>query len=48
MLRETTCGWCGGLAEAIGAEVIRAPMGPERTLEVALMRQAIRPDTRKG
>ncbi len=46
MLRETTCGWWGGLAEAIGAEVIRAPMGPEGTLNVVAMRQAIRRDTR--
>ncbi len=48
VLPETTCGWCGGGAEAIGTEVIRTPMGPEGTLDVAAMRQAIRPDTRKG
>lgn len=46
VLPETTYGWCGGVAEAIGAEVIRTPMGPEGTLDVAAMRSAIRPDTR--
>ena len=46
VLPEITYGWCGGVAAAIGAEVIRTPMGPEGTLEVAAMRAAIRPDTR--
>ncbi len=46
VLPEITYGWCGGVAEAIGAEVIRTPMGPEGTLDVAAMRSAIRPDTR--
>ena len=46
VLPEITYGWCGGVAEAIGAEVIRTPMGAEGTLDVAAMRAAIRPDTR--
>ena len=46
VLPEITYGWCGGVAAAIGAEVIRTPMGPEGALDVAAMRAAIRPDTR--
>ena len=46
VLPEITYGWCGGVAESIGAEVIRTPMGPEGTLDVSAMRSAIRPDTR--
>ena len=46
VLPEITYGWCGGVAAAIGAEVIRTPMGAEGTLDVAAMRAAIRPDTR--
>ena len=46
VLPEITYGWCGGVASAIGAEVIRTPMGPEGALDVAAMRAAIRPDTR--
>ncbi|MCY3746691.1 MAG: histidinol-phosphate transaminase [Acidobacteria bacterium] len=46
VLPEITYGWCGGVAAQIGAEVIRTPMGPEGTLDVAAMRAAIRPDTR--
>ena len=46
VLPEITYGWCGGVAASIGAEVIRTPMGPEGTLDVAAMRAAIRPDTR--
>ena len=46
VLPEITYGWCGGVAASIGAEVIRTPMGPEGTLDVAAMRAAVRPDTR--
>ncbi len=46
VLPEITYGWCGGVAAAIGAEVIHTPMGAEGRLDVAAMRAAIRPDTR--
>lgn len=46
VLPEITYGWCAGVAAAIGAEVVRTPMGPEGTVDAAAMRDAIRPDTR--
>ncbi len=46
VLPEITYGWCGGVAESIGADVIRVPMGPEGRLDMGAMGAAIRPDTR--
>lgn len=46
VLPERTYGWCAGVAERIGAEVIRTPMGAEGATDVPAMRSAIRPDTR--
>lgn len=45
VLPERTYGWCAGVAERIGAEVIRTPMGAEGATDVPAMRSAIRPDT---
>lgn len=46
VLPSRTYGWCAGVADRIGAAVIRAPMGPEGATDLAAMRAAIRPDTR--
>lgn len=45
MLPERTYGRCAGVAERIGAEVVRTPMGPEGATDVPAMRSAIRPGT---
>jgi len=46
VLPVPTYGWCGGVAKSMGREVIEAPLGPEGTVDVAGLKQAITRDTR--
>ena len=46
VLPTPSYGWAGGVAESMGREAIRVPLGDLGTVDVAAMKKAIRPDTR--
>ncbi len=46
VLPDPTYGYSAGVAEGIGAEVVRVPLGPLGRVDVAAMKEAMRSDTR--